>query len=151
MNIKKIILILMFLSITNCGYEAIYSKKDSVNFSIKDVKLGGNKNINRKIVSLLNIDKSDENKNRYNLELNSNKNTTIIAKDKTGKATIYRVTLSVDAILSDDVSTIKQKNFITSFTFNNSQNKFELLQYQKNIEENLINNIAEQITIFITT
>ena len=151
MNIKKIILILMFFSITNCGYEAIYSKKDSVNFSIKDVKLGGNKNINRKIVSLLNIDKSDENKNRYNLELNSNKNTTIIAKDKTGKATIYRVTLSVDAILSDDVSTIKQKNFITSFTFNNSQNKFELLQYQKNIEENLINNIAEQITIFITT
>ena len=151
MNIKKIILILMFFSITNCGYEAIYSKKDSVNFSIKNVKLAGNKNINREIVSLLNIKKSDENKNRYNLELNSNKNTTIIAKDKTGKATIYRVTLSVDAILSDDVSTIKKKNFITSFTFNNSQNKFELLQYQKNIEESLINNIAEQITIFITT
>ena len=151
MNIKKIILILMFFSITNCGYEAIYSKKDSVNFSIKNVKLAGNKNINREIVSLLNIKKSDENKNRYNLELNSNKNTTIIAKDKTGKATIYRVTLSVDAILSDDVSTIKKKNFITSFTFNNLQNKFELLQYQKNIEESLINNIAEQITIFITT
>ena len=65
----------MFFSITNCGYEAIYSKKDSVNCSIKDIKLAGNKNINRKIISLLNIEIKGENKNRYNLELNSNKNT----------------------------------------------------------------------------
>ena len=44
---------------------------------------------------------------------------------------------------------MKDKNFISDFTYNNKENKFDLSQYQKEIEENLINKIIEKIYIFL--
>ena len=47
MIIKKTILVILFLTLTNCGYEAIYSKND-LNLSIKDIQLDGDKAISKK-------------------------------------------------------------------------------------------------------
>ena len=44
---------------------------------------------------------------------------------------------------------IKSKDFSSSFTYNNIENKFDLTQYQKSIELNLINKISEEIFIFL--
>ena len=44
---------------------------------------------------------------------------------------------------------IKQKEFVSTFTYNASDNKFNLSQYQKNIELNLINEISEKIFIYL--
>ena len=46
---------------------------------------------------------------------------------------------------------IKQKEFNSSFTYSNTQSKFDLSQYQKNIESNLINEISEKIFIYLRT
>ena len=87
MNIKKFVLILIFFSLANCGFQPMYSQKDRVNFQIKGIELIGDKHVNRKIID--------------------------------------------------------------SFTYNNNSNKFELAQYQKNIEKNLTNKIAEEIIVFL--
>ena len=44
---------------------------------------------------------------------------------------------------------VKSKNFTSSFSYSNTKNKFDLQQYQKNIEENLIIKIADEIIIFL--
>jgi len=52
---KKIILLLLLL-LSSCGYEAIYSKKNSSNyvFSVSDLSFVGDKTVNLKIKERLN-------------------------------------------------------------------------------------------------
>ena len=43
---------------------------------------------------------------------------------------------------------IKNKNFNTSFTYNNNDNKFDLSNYEDSIED-LVKNIIRQISIYL--
>ena len=122
---------------------------DLVNYIIK-----GNKNVNRKIVSLTNLVERNNKSYAYNLTLDSNKKIETVARDKSGNTSIYKITIITEFYLKDPNNKnkiIKNKSFSSSFSYNSIANKFDLLQYQKNIEENLINKIAEEITIFINS
>ena len=81
--------------------------------------------------------------------MKSNKLLEIISKDKAGKTSIYRTTINVDLSLINKNNVIKKKKFSANFTYNNIENKFELKQYQKNTEENLIKKISKEIFIFL--
>jgi hypothetical protein len=83
--------------------------------------------------------------------LNSTKKIEVISKDKNGSPSVYRSSIIVNFLLIYEGDIFKQKNFDTSFTYNNSNNKFDLSQYQKNIELNLINEISENIFIYLRT
>jgi len=152
MIIKKFIFILILFAITNCGYQPIYSKKNSSNISINKIKLKGDRIINRKIISLTNLRENNNDNYSYNLDLNSSKIVQIVAKDTYGNATTYKITIMVKLSLKDPNNQdeiIKTKNFSSSFLYNSIINKFDQLQYQKTIETNLIQKISEDITIFI--
>ncbi|MDC1011004.1 hypothetical protein OAQ58_01755, partial [Candidatus Pelagibacter sp.] len=81
---KNIIILLLITTLTSCGYEPIYLKKNNLDLSIKDYELLGNKAINRKIVSLLNLKKSNKEKSWYTLKLDSKKLIESVAKNKAG-------------------------------------------------------------------
>ena len=113
----------------------------------------GNKNISRKIVSIAKLGKNDNQNYSYDLTLISNKKIESVAKDKSGNISVYKTTIDVKLYLkdpNDQGEIIKQKIFSSSFVYNNRQNKFDLSQYQKNIEKNLIDKIAEEITIYLS-
>jgi len=150
MMIKKLIFSLLVLSITSCGYQPIYVK-GGTDLIIKEYKLIGDKSVNRKIISLLNLKKENKDNLGYVLTLNSIKKLQAVSKDKTGKITVFKTSLSVSIELNKDNSPIKEKSFEASYTYNNTVNKFDLLQYQRNIENNLINKIYEEITSFLNT
>ena len=61
MTMKKIFLITLFLMLTNCGYDAIYSKNNSLNVLVNKIETSGDKNINRIIVSSIKVEKEKEN------------------------------------------------------------------------------------------
>jgi|TARA_B100001142_G_C14152478_1_gene585111 hypothetical protein len=144
-------LILIFIFLNGCGYQAIYSQKDSPKIHIKTINLEGDKKINRKILLLTNLKNQNSGSPPYNLKLNSSKNVKVIAKDNSGKATIYRTTITVFFSLEFKNEIYKQKKFESNTSYNNMENSFDLSQYQKTIEGNLINKIAQEITIFIST
>ena len=144
-------LIIIFIFITSCGYQAIYSQKDSLKINIKTINLEGDKKINRKILLLTNLKNQNSGSPPYNLKLNSNKNIKVIARDNSGNATIYRTTISVIFSLEFENEIYKQKKFSSNISYNNMTNSFDLSQYQKTIEDNLISKIAEEIIIFINT
>ena len=151
--IKKFSYILILLLLTNCGYQTIYSDKRYTTTSINEIEIEGNKNIGRKIVSLANLGKNNNQNYSYNLTLISNKRIESVAKDKSGNISVYKTIIKVELYLkdsNDQGEIIKQKIFSSSFIYNNIQNKFDLSQYQKNIEKNLIDKIAEEITIYLS-
>ena len=154
MIIKKLVFILTLLTVTNCGYEPIYSKKETLNISINKIELIGDKKINRSIVSFANLRETKNVNYSYDLNLNSSKKIEVVSKNSAGNVTSFKITIIVKFSLkdpNDQGAVIKSKNFRTSFIYNNKKNKFDLLQYEKIVEKNLVEKIAEEITIYINS
>ncbi len=150
MMLKKTILLLIFLFVSNCGYQAIYEKRDNTNFFIKKIEIAGNKRISKKIISSINIEKNVINKNPYVLNIDTQKLIEAIAKDSLGNSSIYKITIIAKiSLTSENKINIKEKVFNKTFTFNTMDNKFDQLQYQKNIENNLIKKISDELIIFL--
>ena len=146
--IKKIILFFLLITLSNCGYEPTLKK--NFNLSIQNFELIGDKNINRRIVSLLGLKKNAGNTPAYTMTLNSQKSIISAAKDKSGKTSVFRTIINLKLQLNQNGKLIKEKNFNSSFTYSNSENNHDLLQYQKTIEVNLINEIFEEIIIYLS-
>ena len=149
--IKKIFCLVLVLSLSNCGYSPIYLKKIDTDLSIKNYQITGNKSINKSIVSYLNLKNNSDANAKYSLELNSSKLVETVAKDKLGNASVYKITIRVELLLTEGTNVIKKRTFTSDFIYNNIANKFDLFQYQKSIDKNLINNLSEKIFVFLTS
>ena len=148
---KKITLLLVIFLIWSCGYQPIYLKKNNLEQKIKTITLNGEQKINKTILTSLGV-KVDKNLLAgHSLILKSLKRIDVISKDKNGNPSAYKTSIIVDVSLTEKERIIKQKEFVSSFTYNASDNKFDLSQYQKNIELNLINEISEKIFIYLRT
>ena len=147
--LKKILIILLVGSLFGCGYQPLYLKKDNKDYPIEIWELKGNKKINKSIISFLDLERKKNTRNGYELILDSKKKLEIISKDEKGNPSSLRLTLVVNLLLNSDEKLVKEKQFSESFSYNNSQNKFELSQYEKNIEKNLINEIAQKVYVFL--
>ena len=146
---KKITLLLVIFLIWGCGYQPIYLKKNNSEQGIKTIILNGEQKINKTIVSSLGVKEDKNLLNGYSLILKSLKRLDIISKDKNGNPTVYKISIIVNFSLTEKERIIKQKEFVSIFTYNADDNKFNLSQYQKNIELNLINEISEKIFIYL--
>ena len=59
--------------------------------------------------------------------------------------------IKVEVKLIENYKVKKEINFEEYFNYNNNSNKFELKQYEKNIEDNLIEKNIENLTFFISS
>ena len=110
------------------------------------MEISGDKNLNKKIISQIPIDLN--NNNNKVLVIDTQKQLESVSKDKAGNTKIYNLTIISNVSLKDKKKIINSKNFTSSFSYNNISNKFELEQYKRNIEQNLTNKIAEEISIY---
>ena len=142
-NLSLIVILILFL-FQSCGYEPVYSSK---NFVFKIGKIDYEKNrINNQIARSL---KSFSNKNAQNiidLELNSKKEKDVISKNKSGDPQIFNLRITINIKIKDD-----EKTFISEQTYNNNENKFELNQFESEIEKQLISEIIDDILIYLAT
>ena len=146
---KKISYLLIFLLLSSCGYESVYNKKKFNTLSIKSYSLDGDKNINRKLLSLLDFKKN--NFSSYELLLLSEKNKQISSKNSLGNPLTYKMTLVLDFTIKnlDTDEIFKKKKFTNSSSYNTMENKFDFSRYEKEIEENLILKIHEEVMIYL--
>ena len=96
--LKKKFALIFFLLLSSCGYEAIYSKKNIINynFSISNLTLMGEKDINLKIKEKLynyTLNKKDKN---FILTISSNMKKVAIAKNISGNPTKFKSTIIID-------------------------------------------------------
>ena len=140
---RKIILLFLFL-LSSCGYEAIHSKKNSVNyiFSVSELSFVGEKTVNQKIKQKLNNYTQNKKNKDFILRISSTSEKIILAKNIAGDATSFKnkVSINIKVLMSNKL----ENNFIIteSFNYNNISNKFNLKKY----EEEIKNNLAEAAT-----
>ena len=151
MNIKKIIIILSFFLLMSCGYEPIYSKKKlekNYNFSITSIEFEESNQINQMLINNLKSFINIKNKLKLlNLKIKSSTNKTTISKNLKGNAERYLIEVRVNLIIFENEVLKKEFFFKESFNYNSQTNKFNLNQYEKNIKENLISKISDNIIL----
>ena len=147
---KNLKYIFIFVFVLSCGYTPIYQTDQKLNIKFDTIDFSGDKDINRKIVKNLDKYRDSETNNIFDLSINSTKKEDIVAKDKKGNATSYKLTLEVDINLSN-ISNDKnfRKKFSKNMSFNSKNNKFELDQYRLNLEKNMISQILQDINTFL--
>jgi len=146
----KIISIVLIIFLASCGYNPIYLNKNLENFEYQEIISEGDKNINKKIISSLNIKKNNKNKNKFFISSSFNINE--VSKNSKGQIELYKSTLSVSIKVKDSKNVdIKSKNYHKEFTYSNRDNKFELVEYQNSIQKNLLEIIIGEINLFLNS
>ena len=143
---KKIIFLLLLL-LSSCGYESIYSKKNSSNyvFSISDLSFVGDKTVNVKIKEKLNNYAQGKKGKDFILRISSTSKKITLAKNAAGDATSFKnsISINVEVLMNNKF----KSNFIIleSFNYNNISNKFNLKKYEEEIKDNLAEAASDKL------
>ena len=144
----KLFFVLFVLS--GCAYEPVLLKKN-YNFYFTEVEAEGEKEINEVIKQTFTENTKIESINNYQIFFSSKLNKNIVASNKRGDPKIYKINISLNYKLKSDNSIIFENEILKQVTFNNIDDKFELLKYEENIVENLSKRFAEDILISVAT
>ena len=144
---KKIFLLLVFLLLSSCGYEAIYSKKNSLNynFSISKLNFVGDRDINLKMKEKLTNYTLDKKNKNFKIKIYSTSIKSVAANDTTGDATSFKNTVVVNAEVSKNDKLKNSFGMSESFNYNNNSDKFSLKKYEREIKNNLAETIADKL------
>ena len=143
---KNFLIISLIIILNNCGgYEPIFSGKET-NFYIQEIKNINNDKITNQVIRRLKPYTIDTNKTEIKLEIDSSSNERIVSKNAKGDPVTFELVIKVKIkiIISEEQ---KFLNYVENFSFNNQSNKFELNQYKKNIEKNLMDKIFEKLIL----
>lgn len=147
--IFKSIIFLSLVFISNCGYQAIYSADEINNFKIKEITLLGNSEINKNILSILNINDDLDKNNSTTLIFESSIIDNTTSKNSAGNPLTYQMILNTKLIVKNKEEIIKEQNFSSSFNYSNKENKFDLEKLRNEIKKNLSKTNADKILIFL--
>ena len=144
---QKQIILLLLLLLSSCGYEAIYSKKNSVNynFSVSELNFVGDRTVNLKIKEKLNNYAQAKKDKDFILRISSTSEKITLAKNTAGDSTSFKnlVSINVEVLMNNKF----KSNFIIleSFNYNNISNKFNLKKYEEEIKNNLAETAADKL------
>ena len=144
---RKQIILLLLLLLSSCGYEAIYSKKNSVNysFSVSELNFVGDRIVNLKIKEKLNNYAQAKKDKDFILRISSTSEKITLAKNTAGDATSFKnsVSINVEVLMNNKF----KSNFIIleSFNYNNISNKFNLKKYEEEIKNNLAETASDKL------
>lgn len=145
---KKILLIFIFF-LTSCNYQPIYVNKNLNNIEFSKIIIEGEKDINRKIINSLSLEENEFDDTLNNLLIESSYEIQETSKNSKGQVQSYRSIIKINLIINNKKELVLKKNFLKDFSYANKDNKSELIQYQNDIKNNLINKIIEDIVLFI--
>ena len=136
--------------LSGCAYEPVLIKKN-YNVYFTKVESEGEKEINKVIKQTFTENTKIESTNNFEIFFSSKLNKDIVASNKKGDPTIYKINISLNYKLKNDNAIIFENEILKQVTFNNIDDKFELLKYEENIVENLSKRFAEDILISVAT
>ena len=145
--LKKTFTLVLFLFLSSCGYEAIHSKKNIINydFYISGVSFEGDRDVNLKIKEKLNNYTQSKKDKDFILSISSTSEKIILAKNTAGDATSFKNTISINVeVLMNNKF---KSNFIIleSFNYNNVSNKFNLKKYEEEIKNSLAETASDKL------
>ena len=145
----KRILILIFFCVSSCGYKPLYSNKNSNTYTFNELELVGDKDINRRIISAMSIKENKQNYNYQKITLKNNKKIIATSRDTKGQPDSYKMTVSLNIMITNDGKTLENRKIIEEFSYKNLDNKFDLSEYEINVKNNLTDRIIEELIIYL--
>lgn len=145
---KKFLFLFIFFLIS-CGYQPIYLNKSLKNTEFNKIISEGENNINKKIIGSLSFTENNFDNNLNDLIIKSSFKIEETSKNSRGQVESYRSQVILNLIIKNKNQIITNKNFVKEFSYNTKDNKFDLVQYQNEIKNNLINEIIEDIILYM--
>ena len=144
---KNFFFLVCFLILSNCGYEPIYSTKN-LNFTIGKIDKS-NTSLNNKFAKKINVLKNKKIEKKIDIKIESNKEINIKSKDTKGNTLVFelKITLKVSNL---NLNNNEAQSFSRKITYNNSDDKFKLKQYENELENILINKVVEDLIRYLT-
>ena len=145
--LRKQIILLLLLLLSSCGYEAIYSKKNSVNysFSVSDLSFVGDRIVNLKIKEKLNNYAQAKKDKDFILRISSTSEKMTLAKNTAGDATSFKNSISINVEVLMNNKFKSNLIILESFNYNNVSNKFNLKKYEEEIKNNLAETASDKL------
>ena len=141
---KKIFTIILTIFVYGCGYNSIYKeiKKD---LSINILNIKGDFQINNYIKNDLKILSNKDSSNIYDLNIETEYNKIVLAKDATGKVTDYNLEMIVKFVV---VSKNNKKIFYEeNFKIKKNDDNFEQSNYEREIKKNFSQIVNEKLIL----
>ena len=136
----------MFL-LVSCGYKPIFSKNDRLILEFNKIITNGNNRINKNIIN--NVSLKENLSSDHELTLTTDYKIEETSKNSKGQVETYRSIIITQLSIKKGGKILKSNNFINEFSYNNKDNKYELTKYQNKIKKNLINELSEEIILFL--
>ena len=147
---KKILITFLLIFLSSCDYKPIYSTEDT-KFKINEIKTDGNEKINKLFVKKISKLKDSSSNLIYDLKISSSQNIKSVSKDEKGKTKVFEMLISFNIKIKRNDKIIKDKNISKNSTYNNNSNKFRLNQYEKDIQNKMLDKIVEELLLTIKT
>ena len=143
-----IFLIILFLILSNCGYQPIYSTKN-LNFTIGNIEKE-NTSLNNKFEKTITALKNKKIDKKIDIKIKSDKKITIKSKDSKGNALVFELKINLK-FSSLNLDNKTERLLSQKITYNNSDDKFKLKQYENELEEILITKIVEDLINYLSS
>ena len=145
---RNFFLILLFL-LSSCGYQPLFTNKNASNFIFKEIEFKGDKEINRSLISSTFIKKDQDEFTFEKIIFESKKRIVETSKDSKGRPESFRMTIDLIITIINDGKIVKNKTFSDAFSYKNLDNKFNLSEYENNVQNNLIEKITNDFLIYL--
>jgi hypothetical protein len=147
---KKIITVLLtLLFLTGCGYTPVYLNKN-FDFKIKTITFPKNSQLNSKVKNRLLVLSNQESQKVIFLSLDVQKKINTLSKDSKGDASRFEMVINIKLGIKYDQDQNISKTFEEIFNYKTNTNKFDLNQYEDEIENLLIDKNIDRIIIYLS-
>jgi len=135
--------IIVFYSLSGCGYTSLYTQKNDLNFTILNLVLNGNFLINNYIEQKLKIYEDIDSEKKFELDIKTTLNKFSVGKDSKGNTTNLKLVINLDLNINKINNENEQIKQSTSFSESITIKKSEINYEQSIYEEILIKNMSE--------
>ena len=147
--IKFIQIFLIATVLSGCSYEPILLKKN-YNISFNNITSDGEKNVNEIIINKLSKKENINNEKNYDIYFTTRKIRETVSSNRKGDPKIYRIKIKLTYNLIENNKIILKNEILKQATYNNKDDKLELLKYEENLIRNLSEKLAEDVLISVT-
>ena len=146
---KKIFLIALIFFLNSCGFTPIYSSNES-NYQIIGFQKNVDNNLTNYIQNSIYVLSNEKSEKNFKITLEYEEKITVILKDSKGDPKKNRLNININLfIFNENDNLISSKEFSGDFEYNIEDNKFNLRQYEKTIKFNLVEDITQQIQVYL--
>lgn len=141
---KNIFFITCLFIIYGCGYTPVYKNLVNQDLKINITKMQGDKEMNNLIRNEMNLYSNKNSINKYDITVETKYSKQTLAKDASGTATDYKISINSSFLLSIN-GKYRQITYDDSIKIKSQRDSFEQNLYEKNIKKNFASSIREKL------